>query len=271
MDLKVKSIDDDYKICGIDAKIVKKWKEIMKSQQNRIEDLKIKNRLMDEELEEIKSKNKRLQLTIEENNKNFMNYDNEINSLNNKINEIHDHSKMLEQKGKEDIEFLKKDSEERRRLKNETFLNQLKEKLEDIKTQEIKGIEKQYSDISEKLKESFESESIVMQTTIKENIAKISHLSNKNKEKDEKIHKIRRKYEQKESKLKNKDSQIIKMKDEIKEKDIKIEEITSNATKLKNQNRDKDFKLEEKEGIIKILRDQIQRLQNKKLPQKNMK
>ena len=271
MDLKAKSIDDDYKICGIDAKIVKKWKEIMKSQQNRIEDLKIKNRLMDEELEEIKSKNKRLQLTIEENNKDFINYDNEINSLNNKINEIHDHSKMLEQKGKEDIEFLKKDSEERRRLKNETFLNQLKEKLEDIKTQEIKGIEKQYSDISEKLKESFESESIVMQTTIKENIAKISHLSNKNKEKDEKIHKIRRKYEQKESKLKNKDSQIIKMKDEIKEKDIKIKEITSNITKLKNQNRDKDFKLEEKDGIIKILRDQIQRLQNRKLPQKNMK
>ena len=243
----------------------------MKSQQNRIEDLKIKKRLIGEELQEMKSKNKRLQLTIEENNKNFINYDNEINNLNNKINEICNHSKMLEQKGKEDIELLKKDSEERRRLKNEKFLNQLKEKLEDIKTQEIKSMEKQYADLSEKLKESFESENIVMQTTIKENIAKITHLSSKNKEKDEKIDKIRKKYEQKESKLRDKDSETIKLKDEIKEKDIKIKEITTNVTKLKNQNRDKDFKLEEKEGIIKILRDQIQRLQKKKLPQKSTK
>ena len=243
----------------------------MKSQQNRIEDLKIKKRLIGEELQEMKSKNKRLQLTIEENNKNFINYDNEINDLNNKINEIYNHSKMLEEKGKKDIEFLKKDSEERRRLKNEKFLNQLKEKLEDIKTQEIKSIEKQYADLSGKLKESFESENIVMQTTIKENIAKISHLSSKNKEKDEKIDKIRKKYEQKESKLRDKDSETIKLKDEIKERDIKIKEITTNVTKLKNQNRDKDFKLEEKEGIIKILRDQIQRLQKKKLPQKSTK
>merc|ERR1712018_981154 len=150
----------------------------MKRQQNEIAELKIKARLKEEDIDKFKTENERLQMTIEQNNKSIVDYQNQINDLNGKLNENYESSKALEQKGKDELESFKKNAEKRRRLKNEQFLKEIKEEMGNIQAKELKKVEQQYNDEVEKLKEHFESESIVMQNNIKENITKISNLTN---------------------------------------------------------------------------------------------
>ena len=87
----------------------------------------------------------------------------------------------------------------------------LKEEMGNIQEKELKKMEQQYNDEAEKLKENFESESIVMQNNIKDNVAKISHLTNKNKEKTEELDKLSQKYKWKELKIKKQNANITNM------------------------------------------------------------
>ena len=265
IEAKKETIDDGNKKYEIEIKTIKVWKEIIKRQQNDISELKAQKITSDEEMSKMKAINDRLQNTVEKNNENFITYENQINALNYEISEGHERYKILEQKNKEDIESFKKNLEERRRLKNESFLKQLKEGLENLKAQEIKRMEQKYKEESTKIQETLEGENIEMQKSIKNNVNKIALLSNQNTEKAEKILKITKKWKQKDLKIKDRDACIVKIKNEIKEKDLAIKELEANITKLQNQNRKKDFNLEEKGGIIKILRDQLQRLQNRKI------
>ena len=168
------------------------------------------------------------------------------------------YTKMMEMKFNRQIEAFKSKLEEQKNLKNERFLQMVKEELEIRKTEEIAKLELRYRDELKKNNEIHEEGMNEMNIQMAEKDTVIRNLLDKIKEKDALIEEKERTVKERDSTIRSHLSEIDDMKKELEKKDCDIKTLT-------DENRVKDLEIEEKDANIEILRAQRNRLQNANL------
>ena len=179
------------------------------------------------------------------------------NALKEKINEVNDLKKKLEEK---DAEILKKfssgiDTELKSKLdEKDNEIKELKKKLEEKDSEISKKLEEKDNEINKIKKSLEEKESQISKTNVSDNKAKIE-------EKNNEINELKKKLEEKDKeiskKLEEKDNEINKIKKSLEEKESQISKIKDSDNKAKIEEKNNEInelkkKLEEKEAEIKL-------------------
>ena len=167
-------------------------------------------------------------------------------------------TKMMEMAFNRQIKTFKSKVEEQRRLRNEQFLQIMKEELEQRNTEKIAKLEFHYRDELKKTNERHDEDMNERNIQMAEKDTVIRNLLDKIKEKDAIIQEKDNIVEERDVTIKSYLSEIDEMKKELEKKDCDIKTLT-------DENRVKDLEIEEKDANIEILRAQRNRLQNANL------